>query len=208
MYRNYINTSLDLEKLKEINRNSAANTKYCNFICKDFRDSKIFDKQRSYCNDCRNYLNLAEKQIAEKKITIEQFKQNPGIVYGIEITLDTKREYDKFHKGAAFYIVSFSDENDEYKIGFDGEDINERFRGYRTFSPKLKVHYVVYTNKAKLVEEIMLTRLDSKKLEKNHEVLVNVDLEQLITDVETKLLFLNIQKTILSSEELDKYNQC
>ena len=67
---------------------------------------------------------------------------------------------------------------------------------------------MVYTNKAKLVEEIMLTRLDSKKLEKNHEVLVNVEFEQLITDVETTLLFLNIQKTILSSEELDKYNQC
>ncbi len=70
MYRNYINTSLDLEKLKEINRNSAANTKYCNFICQDFRDSKIFGKQRSYCNDCRNYLNLDEKQISEKKINI------------------------------------------------------------------------------------------------------------------------------------------
>jgi hypothetical protein len=571
MYRNYINTCLDVDKLKEINRNSPANTKYCNFLCQDFRDSKTVGKQRSYCNDCRNYINLAEKQFAEKKITIEQFKENPDIVYGIEIVIDTKREcitckqnkttnhfektrteckacrsikiaesnnkgidtlisdinkikdvpvslenflqaipkdkltkiishfavgrkatdtkndmiynclqhfkklrspficrgtcgftlptefsycktclakkdkpkavevmfnfddsldeivsnltdkdndigekynreqcykiaaklglkikqktkknavvekinallkkrsdekkkkrdsllldgtdndpkyeltfnginikyrkedgfvnatsmckagkkefydwkrlentkelikaleesqnltpgyngvkiidtkegryggswihpdlavqlaqwispkfalqvsrwirelavtgsvrigmektdnkilelqnalteqiienkkikkdhqnvlykrqYHKFHKGAAFYIVSKSDENDEYKIGFDGEDINERFRGYRTFSPKLKVHYVVYTNKAKLLEELILTRLDSKKLEKNHEVLINVELEQLITDVETTLLFLNIQKTILSNEELDKYNQ-
>ena len=138
---------------------------------------------------------LTEQIIENKKIK----KDHKNILY--------KRQYHKFHKGAAFYIVSKSDENDEYKIGFDGEDINERFRVYRTFSPKLKVHYVVYTNKAKLVEEIMLTRLDSKKLEKNHEVLVNVELEQLITDVETTLLFLNIQKTILSSEELDKYNQ-
>lgn len=131
---------------------------------------------------------LTEQIIENKKIK----KDHKNILY--------KRQYHKFHKGAAFYIVSKSDENDEYKIGFDGEDINERFRGYRTFSPKLKVHYVVYTNKAKLVEEIMLTRLDSKKLEKNHEVLVNVEFEQLITDVETTLLFLNIQKTILSSE--------
>ena len=38
MYRNYIETCLDLDKLKEVNRNAPENVKYCNFLCQDFRD--------------------------------------------------------------------------------------------------------------------------------------------------------------------------
>jgi len=51
MYRNYIKTSLEIDKLKEINRNAPENVKYCNFFCQDFRDKQIFGKQRSYCKD-------------------------------------------------------------------------------------------------------------------------------------------------------------
>ena len=32
MYRNYIETSLDIDKLKEVNRNAPKDVKYCNFI--------------------------------------------------------------------------------------------------------------------------------------------------------------------------------
>lgn len=34
MYRTYLKTSLNKDKLKEINRNAAKNTKYCNGIVK------------------------------------------------------------------------------------------------------------------------------------------------------------------------------
>uniref|UniRef100_A0A6C0E098 Uncharacterized protein n=1 Tax=viral metagenome TaxID=1070528 RepID=A0A6C0E098_9ZZZZ len=71
----------------------------------------------------------------------------------------------------------------------------------------MKIYYVVYTSKAKLLEEFMLTRFDNKKLEKSHEVICDVDLKQLINDVETCMSFLNIEKTILSDEELNKYNE-
>lgn len=52
----------------------------------------------------------------------------------------------------------------------------------------------------------MLSRFDSKKLEKNHEVIIKVDVKQLIIDLETCMSFMNIEKTILTTEELNKYN--
>ena len=138
---------------------------------------------------------LAEKIIENKQIT----KKHNAILQ--------KREYHKFQKGPAFYIVETSNGNGEFKIGFDGEDVNQRFNEYRRSHPKVVIHYIVYTSKAKLVEEIMLTRFDCKKLEKNHEVVAEIDLKQLIVDAETCMSFMNIQKTILTNEELNKYNE-
>jgi hypothetical protein len=56
----------------------------------------------------------------------------------------------------------------------------------------------------------MLTRYHCKKLENNHEVIVDIKLHQLINDVETLMSlmsFLNIEKTIVRQEELEKYNE-
>jgi len=55
MYRDYLNTSLTTDKLKEINRNSAENTKYCNGICQDIRNIDEFSGKHVFCNKCRNY---------------------------------------------------------------------------------------------------------------------------------------------------------
>ena len=139
---------------------------------------------------------LAEKIIENKKIK----KDHNSLLY--------KRQYHKFQKGPAFYIVGIlKGEKEEFKIGFDGEDVNERFAEYRRTHPKVVIHYIVYSNKAKLIEEVMLTRLDCKKLEKNHEVIVEIDLKQVITDTETCMSFMNIEKTILTKEELNQYNE-
>ena len=135
---------------------------------------------------------LAEKIIEYKKLT----KKHNSILQ--------KREYHKFQKGPAFYIVNLGDE--EFKIGHDGEDVNERFKEYRRTHPKSIIKYIVYTKKAKILEQVMLSRFDSKKLEKNHEVIIKVDVKQLIIDLETCMSFMNIEKTILTTEELNKYN--
>ena len=37
MYRQYLKSSVETEKLKEINRNAPSGVKYCNFVCQDFR---------------------------------------------------------------------------------------------------------------------------------------------------------------------------
>jgi hypothetical protein len=135
---------------------------------------------------------LAEKIIEYKKLT----KKHNSILQ--------KREYHKFQKGPAFYIVNLGDE--EFKIGHDGEDVNERFKEYRRTHPKSIIKYIVYTKKAKILEQVMLSRFDSKKLEKNHEVIIKVDVKQLIIDLETCMSFMNIEKTILTNDELNKYN--
>jgi len=94
MYRQFLKTYIETDRLREINRNCPENVKFCNFICQDFRNKDEFSglNTHTFCNKCRNILNLAEKQISDKKITVEQFKENPQIVNGIDIVLDTLKE--------------------------------------------------------------------------------------------------------------------
>ena len=139
-----------------------------------------------------------QNALVEKKKEIEILeKKHTKILY--------KRQHHKFHKGPAFYIVKISE--NEFKLGFEGIDIDERFRTYRTLVPHIKIYYIVYSEKAHLIEQSMLTRFNSKKLENNHEVVIDAELQQLTNDVETLMSFLNIEKTIVRQEELEKYNE-
>jgi hypothetical protein len=115
-----------------------------------------------------------------------------------------KREYHTFKKGPAFYIISTSE--NKYKIGFEGVDISIRFRSYRTLVPDLKIHYIAYTEKAHMLEDNMLSRFDLKKLENNHEVVVDIELSELINSANTLISFCNYKATIEDIEELNKYN--
>jgi hypothetical protein len=65
--------------------------RYCNGLCQDFRAEEEFSNKIPTCRTCRNKINLAEKQIKEKTITLEQFKNNPEIINGIEIVFDTTK---------------------------------------------------------------------------------------------------------------------
>jgi len=89
MYRQYFKSTINTDKLKEINRNAPEGVKYCNGLCQDFREKGEFSGVHVICNTCRNFMNLAENQINEKKITLEQLHENPDIVHGIDITIDT-----------------------------------------------------------------------------------------------------------------------
>ena len=114
-----------------------------------------------------------------------------------------KRQYYKFHKGACFYVVQ---NEKEYKAGFDGIDINERLRSYRTLKPTLKVRYLVFSENAKLIEDSVLTRFKIKKQEPNHEVLINVELHDIAESVKTIANFLNFEIAVTTEEELETYN--
>jgi hypothetical protein len=91
MYRQYFKTTIETDKLKEINRNAPEGIKYCNGICQDFRKKDSFSGVHVICNKCRNFMNLAENQINERKITLENLHENPDIIYGIDITIDTMK---------------------------------------------------------------------------------------------------------------------
>ena len=81
MYRQLLNNTLSRSKLKNKNRYSPENSKWCNGICQNYKLINEFSKDKHICKECRNTLNLAETQITNKTITLEQFKENPNIVH-------------------------------------------------------------------------------------------------------------------------------
>ncbi len=80
-YRNFLNTSLDVHNLREKNRNAPYGVKFCNAFCQKYCPYNIFTNKSSICGPCRNKINLATSFIKKKKITLEQFKNNPEILY-------------------------------------------------------------------------------------------------------------------------------
>lgn len=93
MYRKYLNKSLDMNDFKSTNKYAPEGVRYCNGYCQDFRQIEEFTGvvAKMMCNSCRNIIGLGEKQIKEGKITLEQFKENPNIVHGIDLDIDTLR---------------------------------------------------------------------------------------------------------------------
>lgn len=93
MYRKYLNKSLDMNDFKSTNKYAPEGVRYCNGYCQDFRQIEEFSgmKIKMMCKSCRNIIGLGEKQIKEGKITLEQFKENPHIVHGIDVDIDNMR---------------------------------------------------------------------------------------------------------------------
>lgn len=91
MYRQLLNNTLSRSKLKNKNRYSPENSKWCNAICQDYKLINEFSKDKYICKECRNTLNLAETQITNKTITLEQFKENPNIVHNNIVIENTLR---------------------------------------------------------------------------------------------------------------------
>lgn len=79
------------DEMKEKNRNAPAGLKYCNAICQEFVEKTKFTGQHVICNQCRRMINLAEKKIGKQEITVEQFIENPHIIYGVALGVDAKK---------------------------------------------------------------------------------------------------------------------
>jgi hypothetical protein len=138
-----------------------------------------------------------------------QIQQQNEKIQRLETThkrLLKKREYHKFEKGPCFYIVQGSD-NDRFKVGFDGVDINARLQTYRTSIANMKLRFLLYTHDAHWVEQGILSRFDYKKVENNHEFIEEVTLEELINSVNTLVRFCNMKYTVVSDENIALYNQ-
>ena len=123
-------------------------------------------------------------------------------------TILLKRQYYKLQKGSCFYIIKMH--NDHYKVGFEGENINKRLEYYRTGTPDIKIVYLVYTDKAYLLEQMMLSRFETVKLEINHEVLVinkDVSLKELISGANLFIDVCNLKTHVCSIEDIEKYNE-
>lgn len=141
----------------------------------------------------RLQLELQKEQDARKKLEINHKR------------VLQRREYHKFQKGACFYIIKVDD--DKFKIGFDGIDINERFRTYRTSIPLMKICFMVFSPKASLIEECMLLRFQDYLVENNHEFMSNISLLELTASVDTLLKYCKIPYQLVSTEDIITYNE-
>ena len=90
-YRNYLTKSLNRNDLMTATKSAPEGVRYCNALCQDFRPNEEFSNNIPTCKTCRNKINLAEKQIREGTITLDEFKENSEIVDGIEVVFDTNK---------------------------------------------------------------------------------------------------------------------
>jgi hypothetical protein len=121
-------------------------------------------------------------------------------------SLLSKRSYYKFNKGPVFYIISDLESNKiKYKIGIDNIDINVRLAQHRTTMPSAKLEYLLYTDKCGLIEQIMLTRFESKRYYNNHEWIYDVNINELIKSVKGIIDFAGIK--CLEEDNLSEYNE-
>lgn len=116
-----------------------------------------------------------------------------------------QREYHKFQKGPCFYIIRVNDK--DLKIGYEGVDINERFRAYRTSIPKAQACSIIFTYHASFVEQGMLNRFSQKRVELNHEFITDVSPADIVHAAQTLLQFCNMDFELIDQDAIDKYNE-
>jgi hypothetical protein len=118
-----------------------------------------------------------------------------------------KRRQHELKYGPGIYVYS-TDDGKYHKIGKEeANSVNTRLRQHRTSYPRFRLEYVVYTKDAGLLETLMLKRYTKRKTFQNHEELEEVDLDIIIKDIQMIINMFNIEATIESEEEIDKYNE-
>lgn len=79
------------------NKGAPKDVRFCNGICQDFRAIADFSgtsNKKMMCNNCRNLVGLAIKQIDNNEITLEQFHDNPYVVHKQKIDVDSTKKCD------------------------------------------------------------------------------------------------------------------
>jgi hypothetical protein len=69
-----------------------------------------------------------------------------------------------------------------------------------------KVLCICYTEKAYLLEQIMLSRYETKKVALSHEVLDEIDVEHVLESVKHFVDYGRFEATFETEDELEKYN--
>ena len=140
MYRKYLNKSLDVNEFKSTNKFAPEGVRYCNGFCQDFRQIEEFSgvKAKMMCKKCRNTIGLGENQIREGKITLEQFKENPYIIYGVDVNIDTMRLCHICNESKPF--SSFENTRNQCKAcrAIESKKRNEDIEGFIGDIEKLK----------------------------------------------------------------------
>jgi hypothetical protein len=179
-----------------------------NFLIKvvNFSDIKI----ELYQTKLKEKDNVIMKLSSEKKENSKQLEIEKEKSQEAENKLKMllyKRSYHKFKKGPVFYIISDLDASTKkYKVGIDHVDINIRLQQHRTSIPSTKLNFLVYTDKNSLIEKVILTKFEKcRKNHLNHEWIIDVDLEVLISSVKSIIDFSNLDVTY--EDDIESYNK-
>jgi KilA-N domain len=102
--------------------------------------------------------------------------------------IKTKKTEHKFREGNCFYLVRNITESDEkYKFGITN-NITTRMRTYRTISPLIYIHRVVYLEEhAKLEQYVKIAFNVQDGIMNNHEFIVDVPIETINKKLDTML---------------------
>jgi hypothetical protein len=152
-------------------------------------------------------VSLQREKIAALESEVEQGKLYLSAAENKHSAILRRREIHKFKKGPVFYVLCDTDSTRKrYKVGIDDIDVNVRLAQHRTTSPYIRVEMVMYTAKNRLIEEAMLERYtEYRKPFSNHEWIHNIDLEHILSSVQTFVQFLSIDHTL--GDSIEAYNQ-
>jgi prophage antirepressor-like protein len=163
-------------------------------------------KTGEYINEeLKNRIMEMERTLAIKNTEINDISKDYKKLTRNHNNLKLKRSYYQFKKKDCFYIV----ENDwvktqYYKIGMT-DDINDRLQTYRTAMPNVKIRYLIFTNKNKLVEDMVKARYESDFIYLNHEYIHNVKLSDIILSITKLVKYLRIKHVV--EDNLNMYNE-
>ena len=115
-----------------------------------------------------------------------------------------KRDYHKFQNGSCLYIIQADDHH--FKIGVS-DNLNNRLKIYRTSIPCMKVLYIIYTSKASILEQCLLSRYSDYRVENNHEFLKDISLLDLTESINTLCKFMHFDSNIVPKPEITIYNE-
>ena len=148
-----------------------------------------------------------QRENKQLKLDIQHTKESHKRLETTHKSMLRKRQYHKFKKGPVFYIISDIDQKSrKYKVGIDDVDINVRLQQHRSTTPAIKLEYLLYTDKNKVLETNILLRFqDNREPFGNHEWIYNVDINHIVRSVGTLVEFLGIDVT--EEKELVDYNK-
>ncbi len=155
--------------------------------------------------NANNPTTLAEIEKLRNENLILETKYNKLVVNHEKIK--TKKSQHKFKNGNCFYLVRNISETDEkYKFGITN-NITNRIRTYRTISPLLYIHRIIYLEEHSTLEKYVKIAFNVVDNElNNHEFIIGTDIDTINQKVDCLLkLFDNVEE--IDQNELKQINK-
>lgn len=185
------------------------------------KGSITLGEEQSTCEIMKMHIETIEKELQKQKSMSSQYeKEIEKIIEEKQTIIDelnhTKNKHNKLLKkqkhnklsiGNCFYLVrSPIWIINKYKFGI-ADNINLRIQSYRTFCPEVILEYIMYVQENKKLEEYIKKRFAPKLEYANHEIVIDINIDDIIQESITFCLWNNYTYTILPPQVINTYNQ-